>query len=620
VREHAHRGRAPGPAARLAALILALWACLACSAATATPVAIAAAEAVRGTWDASEPPHEGWERVVLPDSWAQRWPGFDGVVWYRLAWDQPAPLAPTGLRLEYLNMAGEVRLNGSVIWRDASLVEPLSRSWNMPRYWLLAPPLLREGRNELMVRVSGLAAYQPGLGPVWRGAPGPVQAAHERDLRERRDFKLTSLALNLALGSFFILLWLLRRSEVAFGWYGLHTLLWILFAYNQVATSPWPFRDTHLYQAVDTCLLVLYSSAFMMFVLRFCGRRYPRAERAMWLLASAACVALLATPPGGIEAVRGLVTLAAALQAMLACVILVLLAWRGDRIEPRILSVAAVFYVLAGAHDLLVFFQLVDSNFYYTDITALLTTIAIATVLGWGYTRSLRRIENFNVELGQEVAQARSELGARLQQQHALEVSHARIGERLNLVRDLHDGLGGTLAGSIAAVEHSPDALSAPRLLAVLKEVRDDLRLVIDASAHAQDGEHLLADQIVPLRHRMSRLLDAHGIACDWDLVGLDGLRLGPSQTLDLLRLLQEALGNVLKHSGANRVEVRLAWQPPCLRIEVRDDGCGFTPDTARGAGMPSMEARARRLGGALRVESVPGRTVLGVDATPTPA
>ena len=57
------------------------------------------------------------------------------------------------------------------ISRDAQLVEPLTRSWNTPRHWLLAPPLLKPGRNTLLVRVSGIAAYQPGLGPFTLGEP-----------------------------------------------------------------------------------------------------------------------------------------------------------------------------------------------------------------------------------------------------------------------------------------------------------------------------------------------------------------------------------------------------------------------------------------------------------------
>jgi hypothetical protein len=61
-------------------------------------------------------------------------------------------------------MAGEVFVNSELIWRDQSLVEPLSRSWNMPRYWLLPKALLKEQGNSIWVRVHGLSSQTPGLG------------------------------------------------------------------------------------------------------------------------------------------------------------------------------------------------------------------------------------------------------------------------------------------------------------------------------------------------------------------------------------------------------------------------------------------------------------------------
>jgi hypothetical protein len=123
-------------------------------------------EAAQSTWQDDGPPVTGWVPVSLPDIWSTRWPGFDGVVWYRLSWQGADPRQPVALLLDYLNMAGAVYLNGSLLMRDTSLVEPLTRAWNTPRYQLLPAALLREGANTLLVRVSGLSAYQPGLGPV----------------------------------------------------------------------------------------------------------------------------------------------------------------------------------------------------------------------------------------------------------------------------------------------------------------------------------------------------------------------------------------------------------------------------------------------------------------------
>ncbi len=94
-------------------------------------------------------------------------------------------------------------------------------------------------------------------------------------------------------------------------------------------------------------------------------------------------------------------------------------------------------------------------------------------------------------------------------------------------------------------------------------------------------------------------------------------MQLQPARSLDLLRLLQEALTNVFKHSRASRVEVRIERQGERLHVQVRDDGIGVpqAPDKSPaggGAGLASMRLRATRLGGELRVHAaMPGTELL---------
>ena len=91
----------------------------------APPVRITQAEAVRGGWHDRAPPATGWVPVTLMDQWQSRWPDHNGVVWYRVRWQQADAHAPVGLMLDYICMAGAVYVNGSLVGRDRSLVEPL---------------------------------------------------------------------------------------------------------------------------------------------------------------------------------------------------------------------------------------------------------------------------------------------------------------------------------------------------------------------------------------------------------------------------------------------------------------------------------------------------------------
>ncbi len=83
---------------------------------------------------------------------------------------------------------------------------------------------------------------------------------------------------------------------------------------------------------------------------------------------------------------------------------------------------------------------------------------------------------------------------------------------------------------------------------------------------------------------------------------------LEPPDALHVLRLMQEALTNVLKHASARRVRMVTRHYGSYVEIRVEDDGDGFDLETAqRGRGLKSQQRRAQRLGGHIRVESSPG-------------
>jgi signal transduction histidine kinase len=96
-----------------------------------------------------------------------------------------------------------------------------------------------------------------------------------------------------------------------------------------------------------------------------------------------------------------------------------------------------------------------------------------------------------------------------------------------------------------------------------------------------------------------------------------------PAREEALYRIAREALHNVVKHGRASRAEVRVGAHAGVLRLAVRDDGRGFDARTTRtrtglgGLGLLSMRERAAEQGGALRVESAPGRGTLVEVALP---
>jgi len=145
----------------------------------------------------------------------------------------------------------------------------------------------------------------------------------------------------------------------------------------------------------------------------------------------------------------------------------------------------------------------------------------------------------------------------------------------------------------------------------IVRECIDDLRLVIDSMEPVDDD---LLTVLGSLRYRLEPRFNAAGISLSWQVRELPPLHyLTPRNVLHILRVLQEALTNVLKHAGASRITVSTGVDllDGTVWLRVADDGHGFpaqgSPSAGRGLG--NMRRRAEALGGTLEMDTGPGGT-----------
>lgn len=187
------------------------------------------------------------------------------------------------------------------------------------------------------------------------------------------------------------------------------------------------------------------------------------------------------------------------------------------------------------------------------------------------------------------------------QQEAALEEqikAKAIIEERQRFVRDMHDGVGGQLLSLLMRVRMGKVGLSD-----VEDEIERgiaDLRLVADSLDNV--GNDLEA-ALATFQTRARQQLDAAQMTLDWhqpDHLGVAGL--DARQILSLYRLLQEAVTNAARHSGATAIAVTLApMGAGGLAISVSDNGKGLDTATVKaGHGLANMAKRAEALGGNL--------------------
>ncbi|HMN21133.1 MAG TPA: hypothetical protein PKA16_07050 [Ottowia sp.] len=186
---------------------------------------------------------------------------------------------------------------------------------------------------------------------------------------------------------------------------------------------------------------------------------------------------------------------------------------------------------------------------------------------------------------------------------------------RRQLAQDLHDGVGSHLTSIISALDAgSPDQRTTA---ARLRECQVELKLLVDGV----DEDASVLSLLASLRYRMQPLLDDARIDLRWliaDEEVLDSVRGDAAR--HVLRIAQEALANVVRHSGASAVTVVCshARSAQALRLEIADNGVGLplqraaggASDAPLGKGLSGIRARARQLGAQLSFESRHGQGV----------
>lgn len=592
--------------------------------AQACPPTIAAVHIAKEPAGAAARPSQGWEPVTLPFVWTTLWPDYSGVAWYRLSLRQDCVAGqenkePLALMVSSINMAGEVYLNDTLLWRDASLQDPLSRSWNTPRYWILPEAAMHAGDNAIWIRVQGRALVFPGIGRVRLGPLEQMRALHARVWWSTRTIYEINLIGSLFIAALFGGIWLLYRKQAVYGWFALLNLSWAAFVYNVVATTPWPFSDVAGMFRANAIAFMVFCSSYVIFSSQLCGRSLSRREQGSLLtLTGALSLLILLTPEKPLQPLTLASELIHLLMFGLACLTPLARVWRSRSRDALLHALVGLAFMLIAAYDAHTYFSYTPEPALLTPYVNLITMALITCMLSARVAASMRSTERFNVELTQAVEQACRELETTLDKEYQTALSNSRLQERLQFIHDLHDGFGSALVRAIVQAERTENGQAdASRHVSTLKSLRDDLRNVMDGGRTAKaDTPATPAEWLAPTRHRFSTLFDELEVDSHWSCLAAWPRPPSVALCLELTRLLEEALSNVLKHSAATEVAITLAANADgALVLEVRDNGVGFDTSAIShqvgGIGLNSMQARVDRLGGQLHIESRPGHSLV---------
>jgi len=230
-------------------------------------------------------------------------------------------------------------------------------------------------------------------------------------------------------------------------------------------------------------------------------------------------------------------------------------------------------------------------------------------VLG-AYTGNRRTFSQVDVNFLRAVANV---LAAAVERKNAEEEMRGiRGAERQRIARAMHDEALQDVVYALQEIREAEAASGNGPQDARLREAADALRRSVEGLRSAIFDLRLDEDREQSLVEMLESLVELNRRSSPEREVELsveEGFRspLTRTEEVELLRLVQEALANVRRHSGARRVRVTMGTSGNKLYAEVSDDGRGFDPAQAStGMGTTGMGERARALGGSLEIRSKP--------------
>ena len=584
--------------------------------------------------DTLPPDDAGWQATALPHRLAR--PGGADLTgyWYKADFALPpaGPLSgtrqPLWLYLPRINGGGAIFINGALVTAMPS-ADPVTHVRLLdPHLFLLPPSVLHAGLNQIGLH---FASREPrtSVGVLEVGTESAVRPRFEQRLFIESTTAEISSAVCLMAAVGLLGFWLRRPQERIYGLFALCLLFWGV----RTLVMRWPVVPIAYLLEWRLAYYVAHSGfvvSISIFTLHFSQKSKPFFERCLIGYAVAGCLVFAIFGIGLRGAMDSYWQLPFFLCGLYCLMQLAFFASKQRAHSSLAMGLAMLLALGLAMHDFAVqegWFLLTDIYLMHLGVPVFL--LVMAGMLLERFVGSLHSAAAANERLAVRVSEREAELARSYERLGHLERAHGATEERQRIMQDMHDGVGSQLLTTMAIVGRG--TASRTDTMALLQACLDDMRLAIDSLA--PDDPDLLP-ALGNFRFRMQARFAAAGITLAWRNHAIpDALELGTHAGLQVLRILQEALANVLKHAQAVHVTVDVYFTPQRLRIRVVDDGVGFArseeggEEGGRGGrGLVNMQDRAARLGATLQIDRLDCGTALTVEiplapaATATPA
>lgn len=490
-----------------------------------------------------------------------------------------------------------ITLNGQALTDPASLDRT---RWFQPTLVPLPENIIRSDLNRLQIDVLAYGQTGTQLYPISIGPYSALRPAYDHRYWMSRGVAQLGFFLVLTVTGVLIVIVIIRPQDRQVLWLSLSGALIALMASYFAFDETWlPYRFSVMRFIFSLQLFIFFTIKFFAAFLRI-RVAWLEWSYIAWLTLS--LIGNLVGPDSHVMTIAVWFTIGNFIWTYLGLAMI----WvHRHLLTPPTFWTFFLTYVAAsitGAHD----FQFFMPNMPISTLPLLHWLPLFAAIGGLilvvtQLLAAIRQSEDFNRVLRKRVEDKTQELEASYALLTETQKRSAIDQERTRIMLDLHDGVGGQLVNMLAYMQNND--IQDDTLKDALDDALTDLGLMID-SFQTQDSVTTL---IGMFRSRIEPLLARHGLRFEW-AIGDEPItpKSGASENLTLLRIVQEAVTNAVKHSGADIIAVRTDKRS----VTINDNGHGFDLSEVRseqkghGVGLISMRHRAKDIGAELEMKS----------------
>lgn len=526
-----------------------------------------------------------------------------------LSFDLPLQDVPDDLQALYLpSFADEVflRVNGIPVYGNELMDRQPARMWNIPVLATIPPNLLNVGQNRVDVALYGYPQEGLVLERFHFGSAEILAPHYNWRFLTSAGMARFNLGFMAVAGIMLGIIWAARRSEA------IYAVLATSCAFACIICIHFGFDTSVIGYRWWSLIWQVSVSIYVFLIFRFCNHYIgedlkPLETVSLVLIAAELVVGSIVPAPYLFDTLL----LFKLHPSLLSFLVLAVLLGNRSKVDGHDLRIFFFFLSMASAMGVyeLYIIAVVDpgrNQHIFQFMPLAMLCVCLWLVIS-RFMLSLRNYEDLTGSLKETIAAKTEELRLTYEKLGEAERLKAINDERQRIMLDLHDGIGGQLVNTLAYMQNNEKGDTV--IQTALEDALRDLSLMLDSL----ETDASISTLLGMLRTRLEALLAEHALEFEWRIDDEPQLpHPGPSQNLNLLRIVQESITNIIKHAGASVITVASDRNS----ISIRDDGRGFDPETGggrnrQGHGLAGMRRRAESIGAEFDLSSDSGGTTV---------